>query len=126
MDRIVDDFIKLFKSYSEECTILPEVYGQIKNKIIKNLEKSSSLPHLSADTTRLVQMFENPNTIGEVHTLHGLKRYLHQRGLQLGFKLVDQSKSPNQSVNLVLASGNRVLSVIKKINFANFESGAEE
>jgi pyruvate,water dikinase len=126
LDRIVDDFVKLFKSYSEECTILPEVYGQIKNKIIKNLEKDSSLPHLSADTTRLVQMFENPNTIGEVHTLHGLKRYLHQRGLQLGFKLVDQSKSPNQSVNLVLASGNKVLSVIKKINFTNFESGAEE
>ncbi|RQW81013.1 MAG: hypothetical protein EHM79_19850, partial [Geobacter sp.] len=74
----------------------------------------------------LVQMFEDPHSIGEVHTLHGLKRYLHQKGLQLGFKLVDQSKSPNQSVSLVLATNSKVVSVIQNINFANFESISEE
>jgi len=123
MDRIVDDFIKLFKSYSEECTILPEVYGKLKSKIITSLNKES--PHLSADVTRLVQMFEDPHTLGEVHTLHGLKRYLHQKGLQLGFKLVDQSRSPNQSINLVLTTGNRISAVVKNINFANFEAGTD-
>jgi len=71
-------------------------------------------------------MFEDPHTIGEVHTLHGLKRYLHQVGLQLGFKLVDQSRLPNQSINLVYASGNKILSVIQNINFADFESRGEE
>jgi len=125
MDRIVDDFIKLFNSYSEECTILPEIYEKIKNKILSDLDKETSNSHLSANVTRLVQMFEDPQTIGEVHTLHGLKRYLHQKGLQLGFKLVDQSKSPNQSINIVLTTSNKILSVIKNINFANFEAGAE-
>jgi phosphoenolpyruvate synthase/pyruvate phosphate dikinase len=126
LDKIVDDFIKLFKSYTEECTILPEVYGKIKSKIVSGLNTESSSSHLSTDVTRLVQMFEDPHTIGEVHTLHGLKRYLHQVGLQLGFKLVDQSRSPNQSINLVLASGNKILSVIQNINFADFESRDEE
>jgi hypothetical protein len=126
LDIIVNDFIKLFKSYTEECTILPQVYSQIKNKIITGLEKNPSQFHLSADITRLVQMFEDPQTIGQVHTLHGLKRYLHQRGLQLGFKLVDQSGSPNRSVNLVLASKTKILSVIKKINYADFEPSTEQ
>ena len=126
LDKIVDDFIKLFKSYTEECIILPEVYGKIKSKIVGELNKESSSSYLSADVTRLVQMFEDPHTIGEVHTLHGLKRYLHQVGLQLGFKLVDQSRSPNQIINLVLVSGNKILSVIKNINFADFESREEE
>ena len=122
MDKIVNDFIKLFDTYSDECKILPDVYNRIKDNIIKGLSKEATSSHLSADVTRLTQMFEDPKSIGEVHTLHGLKRYLHQRGLQLGFKLVDQSKSPNQSISLVLASGNKILSVIKNINYADFES----
>ena len=126
MDSIVDDFIKLFSSYSDECSILPEVYEKIKIKVVTDLSKETSESHLSADVTRLVQMFEDPRSVGEVHTIHGLKRYLHQKGLQLGFKLVDQSRSPNQSVNLVLATSNRILSVIKNINFANFEAKTEE
>lgn len=122
MDQIVDDYIKLFNTYSDECVILPEVYNRIKNKILTELEKDSEQSHLSHDVTRLVQMFEDPRTIGGVHTLHGLKRYLHQKGLQLGFKLVDQSRSPNQSVSLVMASENKVISTVKKINFADFEA----
>ena len=126
LDKIVVDFIKLFQTYSEECSILPDIYEGIKTKVISKLNKETSASHLSADLTRLVQMFEDPHSIGEVHTLHGLKRYLHQKGLQLGFKLVDQSKSPNQSVSLVLATNSKVVSVIQNINFANFESSSEE
>jgi len=126
MDRIVDDFIKLFSSYSDECSILQEVYGQIKRKVVTELSKETSESHLSAEVTRLVQMFEDPHSLGEVHTVHGLKRYLHQKGLQLGFKLVDQSRSPNQSINLVLATNSRVLSVVKNINFANFEADTQK
>ncbi|MBE0570579.1 MAG: hypothetical protein IH618_03470 [Ignavibacteriaceae bacterium] len=126
LDKIVADFIKLFQTYSEECSILPDVYEGIKTKVISKLDKETSASHLSADLTRLVQMFEDPHSIGEVHTLHGLKRYLHQKGLQLGFKLVDQSKSPNQSVSLVMTTSNRIISVIQNINFANFESNSEK
>ena len=126
LDKIVADFIKLFQTYSEECSILTNVYEGIKTKVASKLNEETSTSHLSADLTRLVQMFEDPHSIGEVHTLHGLKRYLHQKGLQLGFKLVDQSKSPNQSVSLVMATSTKVISVIQNINFANFESSSEE
>lgn len=125
MDTIVDNYITLFKSYSDECTILHDVYDKIKTKLLDELKSNSDTIHLSTNITRLVQMFEDPHSLGEVHTLHGLKRYLHQKGLQFGFKLVDQSKSPNQSINLVLASGSKILSVIKNISFADFESEAQ-
>ncbi len=125
MDKIVDDFITLFDLYTEECKALPDVYGTIKEKIKRELDEDSAVYQLSAEVVRLVQMFEDPKSIGEVHTLHGLKRYLHQRGLQLGFKLVNQSRSPNQSINLVLTSGNKILTVVKDINYAEFESRPE-
>ena len=113
MDRIVDDFIKLFSSYSDECSILPEVYGQIKTKVVTELSKETSESHLSAEVTRLVQMFEDPHSLGEVHTVHGLKRYLHQKGLQLGFKLVDQSFVQEQVIRL--RAGDRI---IPQVNFS--------
>ncbi len=121
MDKIVNDFVKLFSSHSDECSILPDVYNKIKSKVIKDMSDENDDSHLSAEVTRLVQMFEDPKSLGEVHTIHGLKRYLHQRGLQLGFKLVDQSRSPNQSISLVLATSSRILSVVQNINFADFE-----
>ncbi|MCU0406969.1 MAG: hypothetical protein MUE64_08375, partial [Ignavibacteriaceae bacterium] len=125
LDKIVSDFVKLFQSYSDECKIIPDIYEKLKAKVIAELEKETSDSHLSADLTRLVQMFEDPHNAAEVHTLHGLKRYLHQKGLQLGFKLVDQSKSPNQNISLVLTNRNKVLSVVQNINFADFEPASE-
>jgi len=125
LDKIVSDFVKLFQSYSDECKIIPDIYEKLKAKVVAELEKETSESHLSADLTRLVQMFEDPYNAAEVHTLHGLKRYLHQKGLQLGFKLVDQSRSPNQSISLVLATSNKILSVVQNINFADFEPASD-
>lgn len=125
LDKIVSDFVKLFQSHSDECKIIPDIYEKLKAKIIAELEKETSESHLSADLTRLVQMFEDPHNAAEVHTLHGLKRYLHQKGLQLGFKLVDQSRSPNQSISLVLTTRNKILSVVQNINFADFEPASD-
>lgn len=126
MDKIVSDFGKLFSTYSDECSILLEVYNKIKAKVEKGLSETTTHTHLSAEVTRLVQMFEDPKSLGEVNTIHGLKRYLHQRGLQLGFKLVDQSRSPNQSISLVLTTSSKVLSVIQNINYADFEPHRED
>jgi hypothetical protein len=121
MDKIVDDFIGLFSSHTEECKILPEVYGEIKTKILNELNNNDQETRFSPDVTRLVQMFEDPPTLGRVRTIHGLKRYLHQRGLQLGFKLVNQSQSPTSSITLVLASGTRILKTLANIRYADFE-----
>jgi hypothetical protein len=125
LDNIVKDFVVLFHQYTEECTLIPDVYNKLKKRILDDLSLNSAADQISADTTRLVQMFEDPRNIMEVHTLHGLKRYLHQKGLQLGFKLVGQSRSANRSITLILASETKVLSVIKKINYADFEPKAQ-
>jgi len=61
LDKIVVDFIKLFQTYSEECSILPDIYEGIKTKVINKLNEETPASHLSADLTRLVQMFEDPH-----------------------------------------------------------------
>jgi phosphohistidine swiveling domain-containing protein len=121
MDRIVEDFGLLFAAFAEECTILPGLYRELRGAIVSELEKQTSPAQLSAELTRLVQSFEDPRMIGEVRTLHGLKRYLHQRGLRLGFRLVEAGAATNRTVTLVLASRKRVLQTLPKIRYVDFE-----
>lgn len=126
MDRIVDDFCELFSHFSEECSVLPDLYEQLKNRISPHLESYHGRGPLSADLTRLVMMFEDPRSLSEVHTLHGLKRYLHQRGLQLGFRLVLRSRSTHRTVDMLLASQEHVLeNKFKGIRYSDFEPESE-
>lgn len=126
MDNIVRDFDALFSSFSEECSVLPDVYGQLKKKIISGLDTYTGHGPLPADLTRLVMMFEDPRSLGEVQTLHGLKRYLHQKGLHLGFRLVLRSRSTNRTIDLLLASPEHILqNKFKGIRYSDFEPESE-
>jgi phosphohistidine swiveling domain-containing protein len=124
MDGIVEDFTALFAGYAEECAILPGLYWDLRNNVVSELEKEGTAPQLSPELTRLVQSFEDPRTLGEVRTLHGLKRYLHQRGLRLGFRLVEAGGATNRTVDLVLASNGRLLRTVRGIGYVDFEPEA--
>ncbi len=126
MDRIVKDYAALFSAYSDEVAILPELYQNLRRKIVEELEKEVSHPQLSAELTRLVQMFEDPPSLGRVRTLHGLKRYLHQKGLKLGMKLVQAGRATNRTVDLVITSRRRVLRSLRAIQYVDFEPGKRE
>jgi phosphohistidine swiveling domain-containing protein len=89
------------------------------------MEKEGEAPQLSAELTRLVQSFEDPRTLPDVRTLHGLKRYLHQRGLRLGVKLVGAGGATNRTVDLLLASGRRILHAVQRISYVDFEAWRE-
>ncbi|HSD29830.1 MAG TPA: PEP/pyruvate-binding domain-containing protein [Vicinamibacteria bacterium] len=121
MDRIVSDFGAIFAPHAEECAILPGLYRDLRARVVAELEREGAPAQLSAELTRLVQSFEDPRTLGEVRTIHGLKRYLHQRGLRLGFRLVETGGGTNRTVDLVLASGTRVLQCVRKIAYVDFE-----
>jgi pyruvate,water dikinase len=122
MDGIVADFAAIFATHAEECAILPGLYRDLRARIVAELEKEGAPAQLSAELTRLVQSFEDPRTLGEVRTLHGLKRYLHQRGLRLGFRLVEAGGGTNRTVDLVLASGRRVSRSVRRIAYVDFET----
>ncbi len=126
MDRIVQDFVALFASSSNECAILPGIYRDLKQKILLELGRESTQPQLSAELTRLVQMFEDPRAIGGIRTLHGLKRYLHQRGLRLGMRLVGSGHETNRTLDLLLLSRLRPPRVFRRIRYIDFESQSAE
>ena len=121
-DRLVSDFTTLFSAYAEECGILPSLYEDLRRRILAEMDRESSEPQLSPELTRLVQMFEDPSTLGSVRTLHGLKRYLHQRGLRLGFRLVESGRATNRTVTLALASTRRLLHITRDFEYVNFGS----
>jgi phosphoenolpyruvate synthase/pyruvate phosphate dikinase len=121
MDQIVEDYVILFRHLTDECTILPDVYQKIKDKIIRELDENMEKPQFSSDLTRIVQSFEEPHSLGAVHTLHGLKRYLHQQGLRKGFKLAVGGRSPNRNVDIIIATDEGIKFIYNKIRFADFE-----
>ena len=125
MDSVVADFVALFTGQAEECSILPGLYQDLKTRILLEMEKEAGVEHLSPELTRLVQAFDDPHTAGEVRTLHGLKRYLHQRGLKLGFRLVEAGRATNRTVDLLLCGGSRILERVKAIQYVDFEPAPE-
>jgi hypothetical protein len=129
MDSIVDNFQLLFSSYSDECPTLAAVYRDLRQSIERALAMESAEPGkpLSAELTRLVGMFEDPTTLAAVRTLHGLKRYLHQRGLKLGMHLAESGRSANRTVTLALATPEHVLQTTRAVEYVDFESaGADD
>jgi hypothetical protein len=71
-------------------------------------------------------MFEDPGSLGDVRTLHGLKRFLHQRGLKLGLRLVERGPATNRTVSLVAATRRRVLRTFTRIDYVDFEPEREQ
>jgi pyruvate,water dikinase len=125
LDRIVGDHVALFTEHTDECAILPAVWQGLRTRILEARARESDGSPLSAELTRLVLGFEDPLSVGTVSTLHGLKRYLHQQGLRLGFKLVKTVAATKRSVNVLVASAERVLGRIETIRYADFEPAAE-
>jgi pyruvate,water dikinase len=121
LDRIVDDFVALFSHHTDDAKNLPDVYGSLKARLLPELERAAPGQPLDADLTRLVQMFEDPTSLAAVTTLHGLKRYLHQRGLRLGFALAEAGGRTNRTIDLIVASPQRILQASPAIEFADFE-----
>ncbi len=122
MDKITSAYIRLFSKYSDECIKLPGIYDKLKTEVFLRLEKHHSESAVSSDLTRLVLAFEDPADINGVTTIHGLKRYLHQKGLKLGFKISDKNKNTNRTVDIICTDEERTISVLRNINYIDFES----
>ncbi|MBW1779131.1 MAG: hypothetical protein JRL30_00135 [Deltaproteobacteria bacterium] len=121
MDRIVSLFTTLFASHTDVCATLSRTYGALRERICQELDKTTGDDPISPELTRLVKMFEDPASLDAVRTLHGLKRYLHQRGLDLGFHLVESGRGSNRTVTLITASSGRILRIARGIRYSDFE-----
>jgi hypothetical protein len=121
MDHLTSEFVALFTGRSDECELLPRLYGALKERIRQEVATTPPGRTLSVEATRLVQMFEDPPSLADVQTLHGLKRYLHQKGLALGFGLLKASQGTNRTVDLALVSDGRVGRVVRKIEYVDVE-----
>jgi pyruvate,water dikinase len=126
LDRIVADHAALFRPHADECAILPDVWAELKRKIAAEVERQGATDLLSPELTRLVMAFEDPASLGAVRTLHGLKRYLHQTGLKLGFRLVSAGRATNRTVDVRIASGGKIVRKLEGIRYVDFEPAARE
>ena len=63
----------------------------------------------------------DPARLDDVTTLHGLKRYLHQQGLRLAFRLFGSQSAANRTVDLVVTGDRDVLRHDQVLKYLEFE-----
>ena len=125
LDDIVETFHFLFQDTFEECAILPEVWRRLRDRVVGELASQAEAGRPSPELTRLVLAFEDPANLGQVRSLHGLKRFLHQKGLKLGFQLVGSDHAPDRTVDLLLILGDGTVRRTQTLRYVEFETGCE-
>lgn len=125
-DRIVADFLELFAEPEEEAPRLARHHRELRDRVLAALPSDASGDGLAVadEVVRLVQTFEDPSSLDEVRTLHGLKRFLHQEGLRRAFRRFRAARATNRRVDVALASPEKVLRVERRIRYLDFERGA--
>ncbi len=121
MDRVADEFAVLFGASSDEAGRVAAVYQQLRRLVEADLARDRPRGALSPETVRRVQMFEDPQRLDEVSTLHGLKRYLHQQGLRLAFRLFGSHQGADRTVDLLVTGEREVLGCEQVIRYLEFE-----
>ena len=123
--RLVADFGAIFgqsasPSVRDEVVVVTRVHAELVTRVQSALGRTTDDP-LPMDVCRLVQPFEDPAGPGDVHTLHGLKRYLHQRSLSLAFALIGTGPRTTRTVDLAVATPGRPVEVGRHLEFIDLE-----
>jgi pyruvate,water dikinase len=117
---LVADFVALFPGERDECRSVQRTYEAIAARIAEGA-RASGEGILPAEAARLALAFEDPASAADIRTLHGLKRYLHQRGLRLGLQLVSTARHATRTVSLAVADSGRLTQVARPIEYADFD-----
>jgi pyruvate,water dikinase len=123
--RLVADFQALFGSSSDravraEADAVARVHAELHARTLDALPRATADP-LPMDVCRLVQPFEDPAAPDRIRTLHGLKRYLHQRGLTLAFSLIGAGPKTTRTVDLAVVGPGRSIDVGRHVEFVDLE-----
>jgi phosphohistidine swiveling domain-containing protein len=121
LDRVVADYQALFASVDAEAAEVPGRYSPLREKLAAAIDGAADDQVLPPGAAYLVQAFEDPASVGEVRTLHGLKRFLHQRGLRHAFRLFGSAGQANRSVDLLLIQDEAPPVLVRQIRYIDFE-----
>jgi hypothetical protein len=122
LDRVVEDHAALFAEYDPEAADLPARWGSLRDAVSREVDEGLSPEAvLPPDVTYHIQGFQEPASLVDVQTIHGLKRYLHQRGLRHAFRLFGSGGAANRTVDLVLVRDGHPPVLVQRIRYLDFE-----
>jgi hypothetical protein len=122
LDRVVEDHVALFAEYDPEAADVPARYRTLREAVSREVdEELSPEAVLPTAVAYQIQGFQEPASIADVGTLHGLKRYLHQRGLRHAFRLFGSGGAANRTVDLILLRDGHPPVVVQRIRYLDFE-----
>ncbi len=120
LDRLVSDFAAMFTSNRDEAAVLAGILDELRSRIEGELAGCDD-DVVPIEACRLAQAFEDPAGPRDIHTLHGLKRYLHQRGLKLAFGLVPSGPRATRTVDFAVLSAARPIEVARLLEFVDLD-----
>jgi phosphohistidine swiveling domain-containing protein len=122
LDRVVSDYVALFSGMDAEAGDVPDRYASLRESADRALAAADGPDALlPPDVAYLIQAFEDPQSTADIRTLHGLKRFLHQRGLRHAFQLFGSAGAANQTVDLVLVRDGQPSVVLQQVRYIDFE-----
>ncbi|MBI5067791.1 MAG: hypothetical protein HZB56_06085 [Deltaproteobacteria bacterium] len=122
VDRVVVDFAFLFEQVSDEARQVAGTWQRLRSQMQADLAREPVRGPISGEAVRRLQAFEDPRHLDDVTTVHGLKRYLHQQGLQLAFRIFRPELGANRSVDLLVASEREILVSERPIRYLQLEA----
>ncbi len=122
LERVIADHTSLFSGFDPEAAEVSAGFAELRREVDRAVERADDPGSvLPMDVAYSIQAFEDPGSIQEVRTLHGLKRYLHQRGLRHAFRLFGSGGAANQTVDLLLLRDGHDPAVVQRVRYLDFE-----
>jgi hypothetical protein len=119
MERLVEEFVALFGTRADDDRALPGAFQELAREVQAGLDRETG--ELTSELTRRVLAFEDPPACGRAGSLHGLKRWLHQRGLRLGFKLMRGGRAADRTVDLLLLPPGAAPRAARRVRYADLD-----
>ncbi len=119
--RLVDGFGTLFAGVDREAArvaMTAELLTRPLHEALSIVGDDESVPAAVAHT---MLAFEDPDRLDEVATVHGLKRFLHQRGLRSAARLFHGASGADRTVDIAVWQFGGPVKVVRRLSYVDLE-----
>ena len=118
---LAEDFVALFTGVDDDAVRVPDALGRVLAGVEPALAGLDDTAPVPAEVARTVLAFEDPARLDDVRSLHGLKRFLHQRGLRAAFRRFRGVSGAHRTVDLAMWEPGGPITVSRRLRYVDLE-----
>jgi len=123
---LADDFVALFSGVDDDAVRVPDAVRRVLAGIEPALVGLDDEDPVPAEVGHTVLAFEDPARLDDVRGLHGLKRFLHQRGLRAAFRRFRSASGAHRTVDLAVWEPGGPITVARRLRYVDLEPAGDD